>query len=62
MIQLIISFLISLGWVIPSDKNSASVSITETSENRYGVVVIDEIQQRTATLIYESATGTFSVE
>ena len=63
MINLIIAFLISLGWTSLSDSSKSNVSIVENPNNRFGIVILDEIQQKiTINLVYDPISGTFKVE
>ena len=62
MIQLIITFLISLGFNI-SPGNTDAVTVTEQGNENYGIVITDDVGTVTkVTLIYDPKTGTFTVQ
>ena len=59
MIQLIIAFLISIGFNIGPD-NTDAVTVTEQGNENYGIVITDDVGTVSKiTLIYDEATGTF---
>ena len=62
MIQLIIAFLISLGFQIKADQSDAVV-INQTEGQNYGIVITDDVGTRThITLVYDEVTKTFKIK
>ena len=62
MIQLIIAFLISIGFNIAPDNESA-VTITEQGHENYGIVITDDVGTVSKmTLTYNPKTGAFTVQ
>ena len=60
MISLLISFLLSIGWMTNTEAKDASIK--DLGGNRYGVVITDETQQRYVSVVYNADTGTFVIE
>ena len=61
MIQLIIAFLISLGFHLSPEKPD-TVSIDQQDGQNYGIVITDDVGTRThLTLVYDQASNTFKV-
>lgn len=61
MLQLIISFLISLGFQLPSD-NADTVIINEQNGAEYGIVITDDVGTKSyLTITYDQASGVFKV-
>ena len=58
MIELIIAFLISIGWCSPK----ALVSIKNEGNGRFGIVTTDDGYPKSATVVYDSQLGIFRVE
>jgi hypothetical protein len=59
MFELIISFLLSLGYITESQILDAKV--IDEGNSTYGIVVVDEIQQRW-TVVFDEATSTFVIQ
>ena len=60
MIELIIAFLISIGWYTPTQKST--ISVNETSANKYGIVVVDDGYPRYGTVVYNELLGIYQLE
>ncbi|MEP7264543.1 MAG: hypothetical protein ABI772_08595 [Bacteroidota bacterium] len=50
MIQLLLSFLLSIGWL--SDAQPSQTTVVDLGNNTYGVVSVDETSCRKATFTY----------
>ena len=59
MVELIIAFLISIGWLNPINFNTTIV--TETSLNKYGIVSVDDVGDRSAVVFYNVETRSFQL-
>ena len=60
MIQLIIAFLISIGWLTTSTKQT--IEVDNQGNNRYGVVSTDDVGTRNINVLYNEQSGVFSIE
>ena len=60
MIDLIIAFLLSIGWMTPS--GAKETSITDNGNDKFGVVVVDDGYPKYITVTYDPETGTFHIE
>ncbi len=61
MIQLIIAFLISLGFHLNPD-NTGAVTISQQEGQCYGIVITDDVGTRSyMKLVYDEPSGTFKV-
>ena len=61
MIQLIIAFLISLGFHLNPEKPDA-VAVSQQEGENYGIVITDDVGTKTRmTLHYDVASGAFKV-
>jgi hypothetical protein len=58
MIELVIAFLMSIGWI--NAKNV--VTVKDNNDSTFGIVVIDETTQRTGTVSFDEATKTFILQ
>ena len=61
MIELIIAFLISLGWLTGNPKTD-HVIVDDLGGNRYGVVSTDDVGTRSVIINYDASTGTFKLQ
>ena len=59
MIELIIAFLLSIGW-LTNDPNANTKIVSEDS-NKIGVVSTDDVGTRMITITYDPETGTFTI-
>ena len=57
MIELVIAFLLSIGFITPD----TNVTVIDQGDTTYGIVVTDDVQQR-ATVHYDKLTESFWIE
>lgn len=60
MIELLIAFLLSIGWL--NEKQVDEVQIIDNSNGSYGVVSIDETGCRKASVTYDETTGEWKLQ
>lgn len=58
MIELIIAFLISIGWVAPEQTNDLKISSEDN--HRYGIVHTDDVGAKSITVVQDES-GRFSL-
>lgn len=59
MFDLVITFLLSIGWLNPS--NQSTVKINQINDSTFGIVVVDGVQQK-GTVVYDKSTNTFYLQ
>lgn len=59
MIELVIAFLISIGWFTPNE--GGTLEVNELGEDRYGIVVVEGVGNRSGTVIYNENTKVFEI-
>ena len=57
MIELLIAFLISLGWNINADQTN--ISVHQDDNNRFGIVLTDDAEPKFFNATYDGVTKTF---